>query len=848
MKKLFKKSLVVILTVVLTLTAAPLGGFVGIDLPSLFGFKAEAEYCNKVVKVGCYEYTVNDTEAVVAKLTDCDSSISGDVVIPSTIDGYLITTIGSYAFTDCNNITSITIPNSVTSIDTGAFSSCDNLKKVVIPDSVTEIGSSVFEFCKNLTDVTLSKSVTKISDYMFADCDSLTNEMIHNIIIHSNITSIGSYAFYLCDNLTNVIIPDCVTEIGTAAFSFCNIEYLHIPESVINITGDIMSWNPGNIICSDTEDCYAKTYADIEGYKFKLCTGHNVNTFNIYGREFKNNLEWFMKNWDSSKYSPELANMLAALSAAVYKESDIKQAYKELGFDDCELYDYESGTSPFECGYALAFKQTESGETICLVTVRGTQLLDYNKDWIGNFVTRNVPGVDGGKHPGFSQPANRIYDNIQNYIDSNNITGDVKYYVTGHSRGAAVGNLLSVKLMENDVASSDVYNYNYATPDVAAKVSFPKYDNIFNVCNREDAVPHVPGIAEDVIIPDIPGTSWGKYGQTHWFTKDAPNTGNFAEDKIADHSMDLYLEFLDEQTPPSEWKKTFGDSVHDAGYTASGWLGKFRCPVDVIITDKNGNKIASVIDGETNYYDSKLGNVIILTDGDKKVIYINGDNDFNVNLVGTDSGEMTYTIEQYNIQNEKALESKTFENVKLEKGKQMFSPVSNADKADDVELFVTETQNGQQVVTHTVSTSGTETAVENETPDNPDEPSDPTIDWEEITPIIKKPSKTTINYGDTLVLQLEEIEIPEGYAVAWFVEGAGVSTSVSEDGLECRVTSVANGNPTIYAKLVDEEENVITNADGEEIFDEITLVSIAGFWQKFISFFKNLFGINRVIY
>lgn len=114
--------------------------------------------------------------------------------------------------------------------------------------------------------------------------------------------------------------------------------------------------------------------------------------------------------------------------------------------------------------------------------------------------------------------------------------------------------------------------------------------------------------------------------------------------------------------------------------------------------------------------------------------------------------------------------------------------------------------------------------------------------------IINKTSTNKINFGDTLVLTLGESEIPEGYAIAWLVEGAGVSTWVSEDGLECRVTSIANGNATIYAKLVDADENVVTNADGEEIFDEITIVSKAGFWQKFVSFFKNLFGINRVIY
>ena len=107
---------------------------------------------------------------------------------------------------------------------------------------------------------------------------------------------------------------------------------------------------------------------------------------------------------------------------------------------------------------------------------------------------------------------------------------------------------------------------------------------------------------------------------------------------------------------------------------------------------------------------------------------------------------------------------------------------------------------------------------------------------------------TAINFGDTLVLTLEKIEIPEGYAVAWFVDGTGISTSVSENGLECRVTSIANGNPTIYAKLTDESGEVIINDNGEAIFDEITIISKAGFFQKLISFFKNLFGINRLIY
>src|SRR5690242_2749344 len=62
-----------------------------------------------------------------------------DVVIPASIDGYPVTSIGDGAFQG-SSLTSVTIPNSVTNIGDNAFSECTGLTSVTIPNSVTSIG------------------------------------------------------------------------------------------------------------------------------------------------------------------------------------------------------------------------------------------------------------------------------------------------------------------------------------------------------------------------------------------------------------------------------------------------------------------------------------------------------------------------------------------------------------------------------------------------------------------------------------------------------------------------------------------------------------------------------------
>ena len=471
------------------------------------------------------------------------------------------------------------------------------------------------------------------------------------------------------------------------------------PDSYIRDDGVVIEV-PDYKWVSNESTCYHEVY-NTEHTGF-ICEW-DTKEYTIAGRTFDKNIDYFTSYTLSSEYIPEFANITAALSKDVYNEKKIKEAYNSLGFN-YELCDYDVAYNPLSSACVIGYKKSDyNDDIIILVTVRGSIGSKLTgSDWHGNYL---IATNTEGKQIGFSDPADRIYGHINRIIKENNLDGRIRYVLTGHSRGAAVANLLAVRLMENGVTAPYVYNYNFACPDVACKVSFKEYVNIFNLCNREDSVPFTPGIIVDWIT--VTGASWGKFGQTYWFTKDNEDT----LDPFADHSMGLYLEFFDQQRKPEEWGRSFWDKVDDSLNWARGLVAKFHCPVDVIVTDTDGNRIASVIGGEVNYYDSNFGDVIILTDGDEKAIYVSGDKDFNIDLIGTDDGTMTYSVEKCNLMTEEILESKTFENVKLENGKEMYSPVGNAETTEDIELFVIEDDDGENVKTHTINTDGSETEI-----------------------------------------------------------------------------------------------------------------------------------------
>lgn len=233
---------------------------------------------------------------------------SGDVVVPSEVTyndkTYTVTYIGGGAFSECNELASVTLPSTITTIQANAFRGCSSLTSITIPKSVVSIAEVAFAECNSLTAFTVEQGnssfcsvdgvlfdiqkkklisypaakedasytipdgVELVSQFAFSMCNKLTNVIVssgvrtidwnafngstslQSVNIQSGVITMGSNVFKNCTNLTSVTIPPSVTDIGYGVFDGTALYsdennwdngVLYIDNCVIEAKSDVLS-------------------------------------------------------------------------------------------------------------------------------------------------------------------------------------------------------------------------------------------------------------------------------------------------------------------------------------------------------------------------------------------------------------------------------------------------------------------------------------------------------------------------------------------------------------------------------------------------------------------------------
>ena len=219
------------------------------------------------------------------ELVGCSPTITGTLTIPNGVSS-----IGEYAFINCEGLTSVIIPENLTSLGRCAFEGCPNISSITwnaINCSITDFSASYkvqeapFYSCReNITQFTLGNLVENIPHHLCYGMNSLTS-----IAISNSVTSIGDDAFHNCSGLTSITIPNSVISIEKSAFSGCKgLTSVTIGNNVTNI-GDKTFYGCSNITsviwnakrCADKGNFGAQVTSFIFGSEVETIPGSCCN-------------------------------------------------------------------------------------------------------------------------------------------------------------------------------------------------------------------------------------------------------------------------------------------------------------------------------------------------------------------------------------------------------------------------------------------------------------------------------------------------------------------------------------------------------------------------------------------
>ena len=198
---------------------------------------------------------------------------------------------------------------------------------------------------------------------------------------------------------------------------------------------------------------------------------------------------------DENQYHHNLAQASLGLAVSAFRKSvgilsqrdeNVITHLTAAGFTNIQTQEYDIVPTIDTIATAIASKSiSENGQSFTLVAV-GISGAGYQDEWESNFSIG-----DADNHAGFSRAAHIVIDRIHAYLDDNHITGDLKLWISGYSRAAAVSNLTAAMAHADETLPFNaIYGYTFATPNTTKNRQ--DYPFIYNIVGQFDPVPSVP--------------------------------------------------------------------------------------------------------------------------------------------------------------------------------------------------------------------------------------------------------------------------------------------------------------------------------------------------------------------
>lgn len=763
--------------------------------------------------------------------------------------------IADNAFANCKNLAEAEIGDTVEAIGESSFSGCSSLEEFVVPEGLKAFGVNAFDGCDSLGKVVFEGTMTEwcaldfgnefANPAYFADELYIDGNLVEDAVIPDTVSAVCNYAFagyeglvsaslpeglrsigdgaFLGTEIENITVPNRTGKIGGRAFENCSsLEYAHIPASVTEI-GEKLIDGTDAYICSDTANYYPKEYADANGYEFSLCINHEAVGIIISETEIEvvNKKTYQLSASVNPATAPETKIVWTSDNTAVAAvtgnglviAASIGEANVTASSEDGSLYAVCKVTvvpRTYKITWIVDEKENEQSVNETAEIVLPAEPEKYGYDFTG--WTPQIPDVMPSENLEFTATWSAKICDAE--FDANGgvwADGSVK---------KTVAVAFDAEITAPEAPSRAGYKFGYWEPEV-------------------DVMNNAEGIEFKAVWIALTDTA---------YTVETYTMGTDGEYEISRKSFagetdsTVYASYTVEKGFVLNEEK----SVLSGVITADGALVLKICFDRVISEIKINGTTVNALYGSSveepskpeapeGYYHTGW----VDENGEKISFPLVVDDDFPAEIKPS-FAKLSYTVKWIV---DGAVTEETYEYEQS-----VSTPVSPSKKGytfkgwtpavpDKMPAYDMEFTAVFEKITYTCDCGE---QFDDEGAYNAH------VAYEQAkksvrVSILRNPGSATIKYGETLKLTAEMTSRVEGVSIHWFVDG-----EKRGDG-ETFEIKIESGSRTVAVKLVDSEGNVLRDASGNEISDSQQVNVKSGFFQKIISFFKDLFGMNRTV-